>query len=229
MKIATITKIEQLNPETKVLYLESREPLNFTGGNWILIRSNILKENPKDENDVLKRSYSICSSDRNQNKFTLIVKLINPDHVSGYLHSLKEGDTIQFTGPYGKEFRWFENDPIGRYLFIATHTGITAILGIMNSKFFSLKVNDFDLFWILPDADYNYFIPPEEIDNFIENIPSYEMEFSIIPEDTNYFSQISHLLKHYDGIFIAGKKDIINEFEKRINKEKVLLRTEYFF
>jgi NAD(P)H-flavin reductase len=229
MKTATIKQIEKLTSETKVFYLECSEPLNFTGGNWILVRSNILKENPKDENDVYKRSYSICSSDRNQKEFTLIIKIINQHRVSGYLHSLKVGDAIQFSGPYGKEFRWFESDPTGKYLFIATHTGITAILGILNSEYFLFKVKTFDFFWVLPNGDENYFIPPNRIHSFIENISPNDFAFTIIPESSDFFSNNLDLIHSYDGIFIAGKKDIINQFENTINKEKVVFRTEYFF
>lgn len=225
MKQAKIKKVEQYNPTTKAFFLESSEPINFTGGNWILVHSNI----PKEDGNVYKRSYSICSSDRNQHEFMLIIKLVNPDHVSGYMHSLKKGDTIQFSGPHGKTFRWFEDDPVGKYLFVATHTGITAILGVLNSKHFVTKVNFFDFFWILPEDDEEYFIPDEKFDELLENIPPEDFEYTIFPEGSSFLFENSNILNLYDGIFIAGKKDIINEFEKRINKDKVILRTEYFF
>jgi len=102
-------------------------------------------------------------------------------------------------------------------------------LGVLNSKHFVTKVNFFDFFWILPEDDEEYFIPDEKFDELLENIPPEDFEYTIFPEGSSFLFENSNILNLYDGIFIAGKKDIINEFEKRINKDKVILRTEYFF
>ncbi|TFG65160.1 MAG: 2Fe-2S iron-sulfur cluster binding domain-containing protein [Spirochaetales bacterium] len=58
--------------------------------------------------EIVHRAYSISSPTYEKNKIQLIVRLVPGGIASTYLHGLKEGDEVAFTGPYG-EFRLSED------------------------------------------------------------------------------------------------------------------------
>ncbi len=57
------------------------------------------------------RAYSISSPSSQHDLVQLIVRLVPGGIASTYIHSLKEGDEVTFTGPYG-EFRLSENPDV---------------------------------------------------------------------------------------------------------------------
>lgn len=58
--------------------------------------------------ELVHRAYSISSPTYEKNRIQLIVRLVPMGIASTYLHGLKEGDEVTFTGPYG-EFRLTDN------------------------------------------------------------------------------------------------------------------------
>lgn len=193
---ARITGSKQINAETRLLDLElgNGEQLNFTGGQFLIVSTNVTLP----EGKTAKRSYSILSSDAEQTKFQIAVKKVGEGPGSNYMHHTEPGSEITFSGPWGK-FLMDDQTP-KETLVLATDTGITAALGLLqNSKLRSNGVKT-SLVWMVESLDY--FLP----DYFIREK---------IPSDTDWFVHVIPAVNHSERISKAG-----SVFQELINRIK---------
>lgn len=147
--------------DTRLLTLESPDSegdIGFVGGKWLMINSH----KPLGEGRFAKRAYSILSGDADQRTCKIAVKRIPEGPASNYLHDeVKVGDSLEYSGPYGKLFHIFEDDAPGVLLVAAVDTGITAILGVCNSERARPFFQQLRLHWFLSDRDY--FLDPDVV------------------------------------------------------------------
>lgn len=132
---------------TRVLDLEAAEPLGFSGGQYIIVDSGLTLPSGK----AAKRAYSILSADADQRRFQLAVKRIPGGPVSGFLHGIAAGTTVAFSGPWGKLAP--RDDAAGATLVIATDTGISAALGLIQAARFRALLPDTVLIWLQVDGE----------------------------------------------------------------------------
>jgi ferredoxin-NADP reductase len=134
---------------TRMLELDAAEPLGFTGGQYIIVDSGL----PLPGGKAAKRAYSIWSADADQRRFRLAVKRIPGGPVSGFLHGLAAGATVAFSGPWGKLAPRDDAGGGGAVLVIATDTGISAALGLVQAARFRALVPDTVLIWLQVDGE----------------------------------------------------------------------------
>ena len=79
------------------------------------------------------RAYSISSSGYDENVVELMVRLVPGGIGSTYLHNLKEGEPVSFTGPYG-EFRLNE-DPAVEIICVGGGCGMAPMKNIIYSLY----------------------------------------------------------------------------------------------
>jgi len=153
-KTAAVVRIEDLSPDTRLLTLSltQGDHLGFIGGQYIIVDSGL----PLPGGKIAKRAYSILSSDREQNQFQIAVRRIGAGLGSNYLHGVKSEMEIRFSGPWGKLFQT-EKQISGKTWIIATDTGITAALGLVQSEEFRSRNAATRLTWWIPSLDY--FLP----------------------------------------------------------------------
>ncbi|MBN2725156.1 MAG: 2Fe-2S iron-sulfur cluster binding domain-containing protein [Deltaproteobacteria bacterium] len=96
LRIAVLEKTTMVTGDIREIIFSLPEPLYFNCGQYIQVLI------PGDDQDKNFRAYSIASPSEETLRFALNVKLIQGGMGSTYLHSLKEGEQIQFTGPYGE-------------------------------------------------------------------------------------------------------------------------------
>jgi ferredoxin-NADP reductase len=150
-KIAIVRGTESLGPDTRLLDLAPAEPLDFVGGQYVIVDSGLVLENGK----AVKRAYSMLSADTDRTRFQLAVKRIPGGPGSGFLHALTAGAELRFSGPWGKLFPHL--GARGRTLVLATDTGISAALGLLQSARFAPLLGGAVLLWLRTAADY--FLP----------------------------------------------------------------------
>ncbi|MFI4919523.1 MAG: ferredoxin--NADP reductase [Legionellales bacterium] len=71
----------------------------------------------------IKRSYSIANEPKQDNQIEFAAGFVDGGPGSELLFNLKPGDTIQINGPFGRLI--LKDDVPGRYILVATSTGIT--------------------------------------------------------------------------------------------------------
>src|SRR5947207_581966 len=143
-RTARVVRAEPVGREGRLVELESAEPLGFVGGQYIIVNTRI----PLPGGKIAKRAYSILSSDDDQHRFQIAVRRIGEGPGSSFMHSLPIGGELIFSGPWGK---FLPDDSRPRRTFVvATHTGITAALGLVRGQRFAPQIPTTSLVWLEP-------------------------------------------------------------------------------
>jgi Na+-transporting NADH:ubiquinone oxidoreductase subunit F len=87
---------------------------------------------PSPEGPVF-RAYSVSSPAFQTDRIQLVVRLVPGGIASTFLHSLREGDELRFTGPYG-EFKLLE-DPSVAVVCVGGGAGMAPINSIIHSLY----------------------------------------------------------------------------------------------
>lgn len=95
LRNAVVIESTLVSGDIKEIIFETEEELFFECGQYVQIKI------PSKE-EQLFRAYSLASDPAEHTQFALNVKLISGGIGSTYLHDLKVGDKVEFTGPYGE-------------------------------------------------------------------------------------------------------------------------------
>ena len=125
---ARVSLIRDLTYDIKEINFELIEPTEIEQrpGQYIQIQA------PSPDGPVF-RAYSISSAYYEKNKVQLIVRLVPEGIASTYLHGLKEGDEVLFTGPYG-EFKLSEDENVA-VICVGGGAGMAPIKNIIYSVY----------------------------------------------------------------------------------------------
>jgi hypothetical protein len=150
-KEARVVHVADLSATTRLLEVEPAAPLDFVGGQYVIVNSGLTMPDGK----PAKRAYSILSSDERQERLTFAVRKIGAGLASNWMHGRAAGDVVTFSGPWGK---WLADDATPRRtLVLATDTGITAAIGLIRGRAFAPQRAGALLLWLVEDRDY--FLP----------------------------------------------------------------------
>ena len=95
-----LSRIEDLTPTIKGLFIKLDRPMQFQAGQYINI------ELPdEDGEDVVHRAFSLANAPSTGDEIELNVRIVAGGYGTGYIHEkLGEGDEISLSGPYGRFF-----------------------------------------------------------------------------------------------------------------------------
>ncbi len=115
---AILFKSYMISPSVKHFVLQSNNnpAFEYLPGQFITLHF-------EHQGKSLRRSYSIANAPQQNNLIEFAANYIKGGPGSELLFNLKEGDTLQVSGPYGRLLLRDENPK--RYVFIATSTGVT--------------------------------------------------------------------------------------------------------
>jgi len=176
-KLAQVAAATALGPDTRLLDLEMADglPLGFISGQYVIVDSGLILPNGK----AAKRAYSILSAEAEQRRFQLAVMRIPGGLASGFMHEVSVGQSVSFSGPWGK-FSPPEG-ATGASLVLATDTGITAAVGLIQGMRFAHLLGSTTFIWLRTTADYflpesvvREYLPRELRETRIAAIPSIE-------------------------------------------------------
>ncbi len=125
---AKVTQIRKLTHDIKEINLSLIEPkeIDYRPGQYI----QILAYGP---DGAVFRAYSISSPSYEKEKIQLIVRLVPGGIASTYIHNLKEGDEVVFTGSFG-EFK-LSQDPNTAIVCVGGGAGMAPISNIIYSMY----------------------------------------------------------------------------------------------
>ena len=153
-RFARLRSATLVGRDARLLDLEMvGEPLGFLGGQYVIVDSGLVLPNGK----AAKRAYSVLSADVNQMTFQIAVKRIPGGFGSAHLHDAQVGTQIKFSGPWGKLCP--ADGVAGATLVLATDTGVTAALGLLQSRRFAPLLPGASFLWLRATPDY--FLPDE--------------------------------------------------------------------
>lgn len=119
------------------------------------------------------RAYSIASTEERKDGFRLLFKYVPNGIASNFVWSLKGGEILQFTGPFGRVF--FKDPPAEQIVFLNTGTGLAQHYSYLMSKkkqFPHLKYKM--LFGLRTEADLYY---QKELEDLKKELPNFEFEY----------------------------------------------------
>lgn len=121
------------------LALDGHPDLTLKGGKYIIVHTGL--ENA--EGKIIKRAYSLFAVNTETQKFFLAAAPAPEGVASHYLASLQAGDTLRFSGPWGR-FHWPVEAQEKKLIAAAFGSGITGVLGYLASVPARCAV---DLYW----------------------------------------------------------------------------------
>ncbi len=231
-KAARIEKSEPINSETKLLTLAmpAGEPLGFTGGQYVIVNTNI----PLPGGKIAKRAYSILSSDQEQAKFQIAVKKIGEGPGSNYMHETQIGAELPFSGPWGQFV--MDNDDSSKVLLLATDTGITAALGLIQSAKFKERSKGSRLLWLAESSEY--FLPQTFVRNMVAGAVRFDLEIIPSVNHPERFRKAQIILKtaleewQPQSMFLSGDGALLYPFQEELVNRGVAekqIKLECFF
>ena len=122
---ARLVRALPLSTYTKHLEFEVNEVerFGFVAGQWLSVKHK------KADGEEITRAYSIASPPAENSRLAFCLNRVEGGFMSNYLCDLREGEEIQFQGPFGD---FILRPPMRDTLFIATGTGIAPFRGMLH-------------------------------------------------------------------------------------------------
>ncbi|HSA60430.1 MAG TPA: FAD-binding oxidoreductase [bacterium] len=120
-----LEKIFELTPSVRTFRLR------FPRGKWIPFQAGqfCMVQVPKAGEKPLKKAYSICSSPFEAGYLDLCIKLVEGGYATNWFWTLKEGDEVTVTMPYGG---FVLKEPVeSELVFVATGTGLAPLRSML--------------------------------------------------------------------------------------------------
>lgn len=163
----------------------------FKAGQFFML--HVPQENAK----PALRAYSVASSDSDPRNLKLLFKYIDQGVASKFVWALTGGETLQFTGGFGKVF--FKEPPTEQIVFLNTGTGISQHLCYLLSKKNSFPNLHYKLFFGVRNQKDIYL--ENELSELKKELPNFEYSYVLSRPDAGW----------------AGKTGYVQDFLKDIN------------
>lgn len=183
-----VTKIIDHTPQIRELFIETREPatFKFRAGQFVMLHV------PTGEGKPALRAYSIASDDRNERGFRLIFKAVENGVATRFVWSLKGGEMLDFTGPFGRLF--FQEPPTEEIVFFNTGSGVSqhvCYLQSMADKYPDLRYRM--LFGLRFEQDIYY---RAELDALTKKLRDFKYEFVLSRPPESWTGKRGYLQDH---------------------------------
>jgi ferredoxin-NADP reductase len=220
-KEAHVRQVLELSATTRLLELEPTAPLDFVGGQYLIVNSGV----PVADGKVAKRAYSFLSADERQERFVLAVRNLDGPG-SRWMHERRVGDVVRFSGPWGK---WLADDAQPRRtLVLASDTGISAALGLVRGRAFAPQRARTELVWLVEDE--GYFLPDSFVQAALPEGVCYRREpLPPVghPERLEQGERVAATLRGFDSVFLVGDGALLHALRERCFTPEA--RLECFF
>jgi ferredoxin-NADP reductase len=137
-----VVDAQAAGPSTRVLSLECVEggAFDLVGGKYIIIHTGLMVGEK-----AIKRAYSLMPVEGRPGQAQIAVKRL-PGLGSQAMHDVPLGATLGFSGPWGKLIP--EAGLAQRSLLVATDTGITSALGIVEQQAMTGQSRSISVMWL---------------------------------------------------------------------------------
>lgn len=137
---AAVLRVRLLSPSVREMVLAPLEQkISFKPGQWVSLKL------PVGEHPPLNRAYSMAEPESASGHLVLAFDRVSHGLGSEYLFTMKEGDRVVLSGPYG---HFVVPDPLTKDLvFIARYTGIVPIRCVLKQLFSTPPFRDVTLIY----------------------------------------------------------------------------------
>jgi CDP-4-dehydro-6-deoxyglucose reductase, E3 len=175
---ARLSKINDLTPSVRELVFELVEPteFKFRAGQFVMLHI-------PQEGKLVQRAYSIASADTETHEFKLVIKYYELGVASSWVKTLKGGEEILYTGPFGKFL--FREPPAEQVIHVCTSTGLAPLYGMLKSQGTKFKDTHYKVFMGVWNEKEIFYL--NELEALKKNLPNLEINFVLDkPIDTQW-------------------------------------------
>lgn len=143
---ATVLAVTDLTPHVRQLVVKPKlNKISFQPGQWVSLKMPVGPTPP------LNRAYSMADPSSPYGELTLVFDRVLGGLGSNYLYTLRSGDEVPLSGPYGK---FVLPQPLDReLLLIARYTGLVPMRCLLKQMFFSKIQTPVLLIAVAPDEN----------------------------------------------------------------------------
>lgn len=166
-----VDRVADYTPQIRELFLTCDEPatFEFRAGQFVMLHVPAKEAGAK----PALRAYSVASSEHHKNGYRLVFKYVDTGLASEFVWTLKGGETLEFTGPFGRLF--FKEPPTEQAIFLNTGSGISQHFSFIEShieKYPDLRYRL--LFGLRSEADIYY---QNELERLKAQLKDFQYEF----------------------------------------------------
>lgn len=163
-----VESLRDLTSNVRELVISSSDEFIFKAGQFVMLHV------PQGEGvKPALRAYSISSGEQNKNGFKLLFKYVDQGKASEFVWKLTGGETLQFTGPFGKVF--FQEPPTEQIIFLNTGTGLSQHLSYLESKMAQYPNLGYKMYFgVRTEADIYY---EPELQKLKASLPNFEYHY----------------------------------------------------
>ncbi|MGB9635358.1 MAG: ferredoxin--NADP reductase [Candidatus Micrarchaeia archaeon] len=188
--VMRVSKVKEWCEGIKSIYLEyvGADRMEYNAGQYVLLSGVV-------GGKKISRAYSLASQPSSKN-IEIIFRVVGV--FTGYLNTLKEGDTITMTGPFGHIS--LSNVRSSKVVFIATGTGVSPFISIIRDMHEKGMCGKFEKIVLIYGTRYRNMIV--HFDDFVEHSKECK-NFNFVPvlsKEENWNGKKGHV------------QDVLNEF-----------------
>ena len=182
-----LKSVTAVTPTIRELVLTFSEPLPFQAGQFVVLHI-------PHEGKLAPRAYSIATSEQEPMQISLLFKLVPGGIASEYVRALKGGETLPFTGPFGKCL--FLVPPTPQVVFVATGAGLSQHLSFLRSKAAAFPQTRFRLLlgvWNEVEVFYQ-----SELEQLQKSLKNFSFEYVLDQGPQSWTGKTGFVTRHLD-------------------------------
>lgn len=226
---ARLKSIRSLTPSQRELHVLIEDPQNFSfqSGQFVMLHVPVATQ----EKPVL-RAYSLASDDHVKNEFKLIIKLL-PEGIgvaSEYLRTLRGGEQLNFTGPFGKLL--FKTPPPPQVLLFCTGAGLSQHMSFLLSHANQYPRTKYEM--LIGVWNEEEILCKAELENIQRAVPSFNFQFVVDKASDSWTGLRGYITQYFDRynledthIYLCGNPEMIKS-AKAILEQKSFPKDKLF-
>lgn len=163
------------------------EGFGAIGGKYVIVHTGLVRADK-----AIKRAYSLMPGEAGEGRAEIAVKRIGEG--AGALHAAELGAEFTFSGPWGKLIP--EDGLAERTLLVATDTGITSALGVVEQAARSGRASALAVLWLTGPGEA--FLSPAAVRTRIERAGA-RLSAAVIP-DVGDAGRLAIALAHVEAL-----------------------------
>jgi ferredoxin-NADP reductase len=230
---AVVIGAKQHTPRVREVTFRMVDPplLQYRAGQYIILRSVMVGEK------LIKRAYSIACPPRDPATFSLCVRRVLGGPSSNFVHTLQEGDPVEFSGPWGK---FTCPDVQERDLtFVATGTGFSPVRALTHDLLRRGCSRRITFYWGLREERDLFCL--EELRALAAIYPHFTFTIALSRPNDRWPGPVGRVTDLFRSgevetegreFYLAGNGAMIGEVEEMLLQRKVLpeaIHKEVFF
>ena len=212
----TLYELNQVTPTVRELKIRIEEPgpMKFRAGQFVMLQVPVEGQ----EKPVL-RAYSIASSAENDRGFNLLFKHAPGGVASEFVAKLKGGETLNFTGPWGKCF--FKEPVPQQVIFVCTGSGLSQHLSFLFTE--APKYPDTQFRMLIGVGNEQEVFYDKEIQEVAKRIKNFEYHWCVSrPTDSwkGYRGRVTAFIGNYDykttptHVYLCGRTEMVKDVKR---------------